>query len=59
MCGFVGGVSQVLAEVMWVAWVHKVLAHVKKMLGFETLVWMKHDFMKFCYGSIKFYIFKL
>ena len=57
--GFVGGVSQTLAEVVWVAWVQKLLVRVKKMAGVETLVWGKHDFMNFCYDSIKFYCFKL
>ena len=32
---FVGGVSQTLAEVLRVTWVHKVLARVKKMAGFK------------------------
>ena len=35
MRGLVGGVSQTLAEVLWVAWVLKVLARVKKMAGLK------------------------
>ena len=45
--GFVGGVSQTLAWVMWVTWVYKSLARLKKIAGVEILVWVKHDFMNF------------
>ena len=40
--GFVGGMSQTLAEVVWVAWVHKVLVQVKKNGSVEILGWVKH-----------------
>ena len=49
MHGFVGGMSQILAQVVWVTWVHKVLTWINKNSRVGIFVLMKHDFMNFCY----------
>ena len=55
-----GGMSQTLAKVVWVAWVHKVLAWVKKKWqGMKFGVGETYDFMNFYYDSMKVYWFKL
>ena len=43
--GFMGGVSQALAEVVCIAWVHKVWTWVKRM-----------TWLNFCYDSMKFIV---
>ena len=42
--------------VVWVAWVHKILARVNKMVEVKILVWVKNGFINFYYDFMKFYL---